>query len=730
MRRALRGEFDAMELPGLLAATADGDRLAVNDVSFHRRQDGRVAELAYSVEGEQLGEVRCDGLVVVHPGRVDGLQPRQRRPGAGVGRGGLRRLVHRAAHAHRAGAGGGARRHARGDQPLALRGGRRDHRRPPGLRARAARRRCGSSSSSASRCWPRRPGASFYHRLRDKFGRLSLLERHDVGPLRRGPLVSLPGAPRAPHREPAADRARRAAPRARACPRSPARPARARPCWPTRSTSCSGGKARSGIVRPGAREAYVEGVFALPPGLLDEPELAELRGAHRRVARRDRPGPPGERRGPHARVRRGPLGHGGRPAGARRPAGRLLRPARAPAADARLGAARPARRLLRPRPAGAARSAGGRPRARAGARAASWPSCASAPARATATSTCSRSRSRRSRRSSPPRRSARRSPASASACARWTACWPPRAAGRRRSRPSTRRRRRGRSCWPSASSWPAAVQGVDPQLDELAGRLAALRIEAEDLGGELRRYADSLEAEPGRLQEVEERLEQYDRLERKHGGSVAAVLEHAERCRAERERLEQAEVATERAEAELATRAGRAGRAGGASWAPRAREAAPRLAERVREELAALAMEDASFEVRLEPREEIGPSGAERAELMLAPNPGRAGGADPRGGLGRRAVAGDAGADDRGRHGRVAHARVRRGRRRRGRPDRAGGGRAAAGARRVAPGALHHPPAADRGAGERPLPDREVGGRRDRRSPPSRRSTATAWWRS
>ena len=38
-----------------------------------------------------------------------------------------------------------------------------------------------------------------------------------------------------------------------------------------------GGKPRSGIVRPGAREAYVEGVFELPPGLLDEPELADLR---------------------------------------------------------------------------------------------------------------------------------------------------------------------------------------------------------------------------------------------------------------------------------------------------------------------------------------------------------------------------------------------------------------------------------------------------------------------
>src|SRR5919199_5415142 len=38
-----------------------------------------------------------------------------------------------------------------------------------------------------------------------------------------------------------------------------------------------GGRPRSGIVRPGATEAYVEGVFEPPPGLLDDPALAELR---------------------------------------------------------------------------------------------------------------------------------------------------------------------------------------------------------------------------------------------------------------------------------------------------------------------------------------------------------------------------------------------------------------------------------------------------------------------
>jgi NAD+ kinase len=67
VRRALQGHFDVMELPALLGETADGEQLAVNDLSLHRRHNGRVAELAYSVEGEQLGEVRCDGLVVSTP---------------------------------------------------------------------------------------------------------------------------------------------------------------------------------------------------------------------------------------------------------------------------------------------------------------------------------------------------------------------------------------------------------------------------------------------------------------------------------------------------------------------------------------------------------------------------------------------------------------------------------------------------------------------------------------
>jgi NAD+ kinase len=67
VRRALAGEIEVMELPALAAGSADGDHIALNDLSFHRRHDGRVAELAYSVEGEELGKVRCDGLVASTP---------------------------------------------------------------------------------------------------------------------------------------------------------------------------------------------------------------------------------------------------------------------------------------------------------------------------------------------------------------------------------------------------------------------------------------------------------------------------------------------------------------------------------------------------------------------------------------------------------------------------------------------------------------------------------------
>jgi NAD+ kinase len=51
-----------------LRLTYDGiDVLGVNDVSFHRARDARVAEVAYGLAGEPVGRVRCDGVVAATP---------------------------------------------------------------------------------------------------------------------------------------------------------------------------------------------------------------------------------------------------------------------------------------------------------------------------------------------------------------------------------------------------------------------------------------------------------------------------------------------------------------------------------------------------------------------------------------------------------------------------------------------------------------------------------------
>jgi DNA repair protein RecN (Recombination protein N) len=166
-----------------------------------------------------------------------------------------------------------------------------------------------------------------------------------------------------------------------------------------------------------------------------------------------------------------------------------------------------------------------------------------------------------------------------------------------------------------------AVAGADPELDVLAARLRELRIEAEDLGGELRRYEGGLDAEPGRLEQVEERLELYERLERKHGGSLASVLEHAERCRSELALLEDTGAARGALDGELADARADADKRAAALGAAR-RKAAPKLAKAVLRELSDLAMEGSSFEVKIEGRDSRTRTGDERVEFLISPNAG------------------------------------------------------------------------------------------------------------
>jgi DNA repair protein RecN (Recombination protein N) len=183
-----------------------------------------------------------------------------------------------------------------------------------------------------------------------------------------------------------------------------------------------------------------------------------------------------------------------------------------------------------------------------------------------------------------------------------------------------------------AASRLQALAGLDPRIDALAERLQALLIESQDLAVELRDYSSTSEAEalegwrsgaaPGglSLDLLEERLERIERLKRKHGGSVESVLDHAAAARERRDELDGAELALARAgELLLMARGGLDEQVEGLRRARKA--AAPRLASEVAEQLASLAMADATFEVVLGERPP-GPSGADSVEFMIAPNPG------------------------------------------------------------------------------------------------------------
>ena len=65
--RAFAGDFEVLALPGIELTGGGRPWLAINDVSMHRQPGKRVADLQYAVGPDEVGRVRCDGLVVATP---------------------------------------------------------------------------------------------------------------------------------------------------------------------------------------------------------------------------------------------------------------------------------------------------------------------------------------------------------------------------------------------------------------------------------------------------------------------------------------------------------------------------------------------------------------------------------------------------------------------------------------------------------------------------------------
>ena len=173
----------------------------------------------------------------------------------------------------------------------------------------------------------------------------------------------------------------------------------------------------------------------------------------------------------------------------------------------------------------------------------------------------------------------------------------------------------------------------DAALGELAERVEVTATELAEVARDLGAYTRGLDAEPGRLAEVEERLHALRGLARRYGGSLQAVLDHAAQARQELALLDDVEGRVDQLERLLDRALGAATTVARALSAAR-HEHARALGQAISGELSGLGMGDARVVVEVAPVGEarpgelaldgarLTPSGIDRAEFLIAPNPG------------------------------------------------------------------------------------------------------------
>jgi DNA repair protein RecN (Recombination protein N) len=177
------------------------------------------------------------------------------------------------------------------------------------------------------------------------------------------------------------------------------------------------------------------------------------------------------------------------------------------------------------------------------------------------------------------------------------------------------------------------LEGIDPELDQLVGDLSDLLLRLREVGAAARAFGDRWELDAARLEAIESRLHQLDRLKAKYGGSLTTALEEAERLS---QRLDAVAHRDDRlaelraAEAQLATDL-----AGAVAGLGRQRlKAASRLQRAIERELATLNMPGVRFTVRISQQEDgqgllidgrrlrCSSSGVDQVTFLMSANPG------------------------------------------------------------------------------------------------------------
>ncbi len=163
---------------------------------------------------------------------------------------------------------------------------------------------------------------------------------------------------------------------------------------------------------------------------------------------------------------------------------------------------------------------------------------------------------------------------------------------------------------------------IDPSAKPLADRVAEAGYLVTELTGDLARYLDDLEVEPGRLEQIAERRYQLAGLTRRYGANCDEVLAWAEKSAARLGVLESADDRIAELGTHIVELAGRLETMAGELRSGR-RTAAERIGAQVGPELTALALPHARLAFELT-AVEPGPDGADQVELVFSANPGGA----------------------------------------------------------------------------------------------------------
>jgi DNA repair protein RecN (Recombination protein N) len=161
---------------------------------------------------------------------------------------------------------------------------------------------------------------------------------------------------------------------------------------------------------------------------------------------------------------------------------------------------------------------------------------------------------------------------------------------------------------------------IDESAQEMLAQIQPAMIALQETAHSLGRYVDKLEADPGRLDEVEDRLAALEKLKRKYGASIEQVLAFLEEVRTNLNAVETADDRRNQLRKEL-TGFAQTYETAAKKLSAQRKKAAADLGKRVEQELAALAMEKTRVGIQVEPAE-WSERGADTVTFLIAPNLG------------------------------------------------------------------------------------------------------------